>query len=363
MTKKKPGSNTDLIEVNGSSTERGYQYGKKAKLEIIKTIDFFHKWFNNLGSNINDTRKISGNYSAFIENYSPEIKAELKAVSEGAQVNFEDILMISLNEERQLFINNNKCTSFAATGKATFNTKAILGQTWDNYLEWQDNFKDLVLIRRSSQEPDIISYTYPGMLAAAGLNSSGIAICWNSVPRLKFQPGVPTYIIINEILRQTTLGDAITAVLRAKRAGCFNLVLSDCNEIYNIEATPDDLEISYSNSYFSHANHYLTDRFSSQEPEPENLEKYRRKASSIIRHNRMAGFLEKEAGKITAASGQKFLKDHLNQPHSICRHPDPRSDYSNKFLTRAAWVIEPTNKIFWYAGGPPCENQFIPYKL
>ncbi|MFW6301308.1 MAG: C45 family autoproteolytic acyltransferase/hydrolase [Bacillota bacterium] len=355
--------NTDFIEVNGSSTERGYQYGRKSKVEIKKTIDFFHNWFKHQGNNINKTRNISTSYSTSIENYSPAITAELKGIAEGAEVDFSDILMISLNEERQLFINNNNCTSFAATGNATFNNRTILGQTWDNYLEWHDNFKNLILIRRSDQNPDIISYTYPGMLAAAGLNSSGIAVCWNSVPRLKLQLGVPTYIIIDEILRQTTLGNALTAVMRATRAGCFNLVLSDEKEIYNIEATPDDIEISYSTNYLSHANHYLSERFASQEPEPNNLEKYKRKASSIIRHNRMTKFLEKEASKISTTSGQKFLQDHLNQPHSICRHPDLKSDYSDKFLTRAAWVIDPTNKVFWYAEGPPCKNQFLAYKL
>ncbi|MGM0414534.1 MAG: C45 family autoproteolytic acyltransferase/hydrolase, partial [Bacillota bacterium] len=240
---------------------------------------------------------------------------------------------------------------------------AIIGQSWDNFLEWRDNFRDILLIRSSTQGPDILSYAYPGMLAAAGLNSEGIAVCWNSVPRLKLQSGVPTYIIIAEILRQTSLGDALAAVMRARRAGCFNLVLSDGNEIYNIEATPDDIEISYSTNYFSHANHYLAERFACQEPEPENFEKYKRKASSIIRHNRMTRFLEEETGKISAASVQRFLTDHLNQPHSICRHPEPDIEYSEKLLTRAAWIIEPTSKILWYAGGPPCENQFVPYKL
>ncbi len=363
MIKRKLGSNTDLIEVNGNPSERGYHYGEKSAEEINKTIDFFNNWLKRQGSNISEARKLAGIYANYIEEYSPKIKAELEAIARGAKVDFNDILMISLNEERKLFINNDKCSSFAATGNATFNGRAVIGQSWDNYLEWQDNFKNILLIRRSTQGPDIISYAYPGMLSAAGLNSYGIAICWNSVPRLKFQPGIPTYIIIDEILRQTTIGDALATVMKAKRAGCFSLILSDGYEIYNIEATPDDIEISYSTSYFSHANHYLTGRFASQEPEPENLDKYRRKASSIVRHNRMARFLEEEFGRISAASGQGFLTDHLNHPHSICRHPDLRSEYSDKFLTRAAWVIEPAKKIFWYAGGPPCENQFISYKL
>ena len=363
MSIQNPGPHTNFLEISGKPEKRGLKYGKSAQKEIKRTIKFFHDYNQRKGISIEKSRDLGRQYLPYITKYSPEIETELMAVATGAQVNYHDILMISLNEERDIFNNKGNCSTFAATGNSTYQGNAILGQTWDNFLEWQDNFNDFVLIRRSALNPDIISYTYPGMLAAAGLNSAGISICWNSVPRLKIKKGVPTYIIIEEVLRQKTIGDALTAIMRARRAGCFSLFLSDGEEVYNIEATPDDIEINYSTNYISHANHYLTQRFASQEPEPENLEKYRRKASSIIRDNRMTKFLQEEDGRISVVSGQRFLNDHLNYPHSICRHSDSRSKYSDKFLTRAAWVIEPKNKRFWYAGGPPCENQFVKFKL
>ena len=363
MTTQKPGPHTNFLEISGEPAERGHKYGNLAQKEIKKAISFFHNFNQRNGFSIKETRDIANKFLPYITKYSPEIEAELKAIATGAQVNYHDILMISLNEERNIFNNKGNCSSFAATGNSTYQNKAVIGQTWDNFLEWEDNFNDFLLIRRATQGSDIISYTYPGLLAAAGLNSAGIAICWNSVPRLKIKKGVPTYIIIEEILRQKTIGDALTAVMRANRAGCFSLFLSDGDEIYHIEATPNDIEINYSADFLSHGNHYLTPRFARQEPEPENLEKYRRKASSIIRDNRMNKFLKENSGRISMATAQRFLKDHLNYPHSICRHSDKRSKYSDKFLTRAAWIIEPARKELWYAGGPPCENQFIRYKL
>jgi isopenicillin-N N-acyltransferase-like protein len=165
---------------------------------------------------------------------------------------------------------------------------------------------------------------------------------------LELKEGVPTYIIVAEVLRQNTIGDAINAVVRAERAGCFNFVIADETELYDIEATPSDIDISYSDEYLIHANHFVSEKFTSKQTIPNNDIGM---ASTIIRHNRMNTLLKQKRGKIDLDACKGFLKDHVNYPASICRHPD----YG---LTLDSWVIVPAEREFWIAHGPPCQNDF-----
>lgn len=354
---------TAFFEISGEPAERGLEYGQKLKNKIKDTIDFFHRYNEYQGVSLKESRDIIAKFLPYIKEYSPTLERELQGIATGAGVNYADLIMISLNEERNIFNHGNNCTVFAATGNSTKNGQVIIGQTWDNFLEWTENFSDLLLIRRSKKDPDVISYSYPGMLAAAGLNSSQLAVCWNSVPRLNIKIGVPTYLIIAEILRQRSLKDALAVVLKAKRAGCFNLVISNKDEIYNLEATAEDIEVSHYSSHFCHTNHYLTARFACQEPEAKTPKEKKRKTSSIMRQKRMANLLDENSGQISPTISQMFLQDHFNHPQSICRHPESNSNYKDRLLTRAAWIIAPASKEIWYAGGPPCQNKFKKYQL
>ncbi len=487
-----------VIEVEGSAEKRGESYGSQAAAEIRTCVDFFYRIFSRQwdlresssgqGFSRREIRNQAEEYWPAIADYSPELAAEMKGIARGAGVDWRDIVMIALNEERESIVKGLKeergssmkglneergnfspggqctapggqstapdgqctapagkstapggqstapadgqsaasdgqsmapggqptapdgqCTAFAATGRATRSGRTLLGQSWDNYLEWYEGFPSLLLRRRSKEGLEVLSYAYPGMLAAAGINSAGIALCWNSVPRLKLKIGVPTYVIVAEVLRQETIGNALAAVFRAERAGCFNFLLADEEEIYNLEATPDDMEVSYSADYFGHANHYLTERFQQEESgrsrqteqgqkersgrsrqteqgqkeksgqqNGRNLndssdnssndslslqEKSKRRASTLIRYNRICRRLKEEAGNISTAKAGEFLRDHVNYPHSICRHPDQDSAYQDQLLTRAAWIMEPAERELLITAGPPCRHRFKKYSV
>jgi len=199
-----------------------------------------------------------------------------------------------------------------------------------------------------------LDYTNPGILASAGVNSKGISICWNTVPRLGLKVGVPTYIIVAEVLRQSTIGDAINAVIRADRAGCFNFLIADKTELYDIEATPSDIDIDYSDEYIVHANHFVSQKFCSKQGIPNSDIGM---ASTIVRHNRMESLLKRKLGQISLDDCKSFLKDHVNYPASICGH------YPEGGFTLDAWVIVPSDREIWLAHGPPCQNEFQSYKF
>jgi isopenicillin-N N-acyltransferase-like protein len=340
-----------LLELTGTPYDRGEKYGVHFARLIARMIEEqFYKQFE--GSVTKDELiRRAKRYAPFIESYSPEIAEELHGMADGSGRSYEEIVMVNALEERDAF---RGCTAFAATGAATKNGKTYLGQNWDGLeSEWWGGEGSIVFTVKRKEGVDILDYTNPGILASAGVNSKGIGICWNTVPRLELKVGVPTYIIVAEVLKQKTIGDALNAVIRAERAGCFNLVIADETELYNVEATPSDVDIAYNDEYIAHANHFVSQKFYSKQTIPNSDIGM---ASTIVRHNRMNTLLKHKVGEIDLEFCEKILKDHVNYPASICRHPDAG-------LTLDSWVIAPVQKEFWIAHGPPCEHDFEKHVL
>jgi isopenicillin-N N-acyltransferase-like protein len=347
------GKNLLTMELSGEPYERGYRYGEACKDLIARMIEeqFFQEFSGRLTKD--QMLKHARKYEPFIQDYSPEISEELRGMADGSGRLYDEIVMVNALEERESF---SRCTAFAATGRATKGGETYVGQSWDGMeSEWWDGEIGLLFKVRRKNGPDILDYTNPGILACAGLNSRGISVNWNTVPRLDLTTGVPTYIIVAEILRQKTLGEALDAVLRATRAGCFNFVITDDTELYAVEGTPSDLDVSYGGEYLGHANHFVSDRFKSEQKISS--------SSSIIRHNRMNRLLKENYGEIDLQACMGFFRDHVNYPLSICCHPGDDPDPRQRWLTLGSWVGIPSKREFWIAHGSPCENEFRKFGL
>ncbi|ACB86202.1 peptidase C45 acyl-coenzyme A:6-aminopenicillanic acid acyl-transferase [Natranaerobius thermophilus JW/NM-WN-LF] len=349
-----------IYKYTGSHEEIGYAYGKAESEAIHHYINFLYEIFEKGGTTREVSLQHARKYIPYIENYSPSIAMEMKSIAKGAGCKYEEIVMIHLHEERQSFMTDG-CTAFAATSNVTRDKEVLSGQTWDISYSLCKNAQSIILNLNRENEPEVICYTYAGMISGAGINSHGITLNWNSVPRLELQVGVPTYIIIAEVLRQETIGQAIKAVLDADRAGCFNFVITDETEIYNIEATPEDVDVQSSEKMVYHANHFVSDKFA--ESQDLNHAGSRYNGSSIVRHNRMKRLLKESWGKITVPSCQEILSDHINYPDSICRHPLSRDDDLEPIVTCASWVMAPSQRKMWVSNGPACENGFVEYGL
>ena len=350
------GKSLFTMELSGGPYERGFQYGEACKKLIARMID--EQFYQELAGKRTKDQLLrhARKYEPFIQEYSPEIADELKGMAEGSGRSYDEIVMMNALEERSDFEHSN-CTTFAATGKATLGGETYTGQSWDGIeSEWWDGEMGLLLKIRRKEGPDVIDYTNPGILACAGMNSNGVSVHWNTVPQKEMAPGVPTYLIVAEILKQKTVGDALDAVLRAKRAGYFNFVIADKTELYDVEATPGDLDISYSGEFIGHANHFVSDKFGS-------THNAGMTACSIVRHNRMNRLLKENYGKIDLQTCMDIMRDHVRHPLSICCHPGDDPDPKSRGLTLDAWICIPSKREFWISHGSPCENEFVRFSI
>jgi hypothetical protein len=97
---------------------------------------------------------------------------------------------------------------------------------------------------RRTDGVSVLAYGFPGMPTGAGVNATGLALCWTSAglgakgqtPRV----GIPGYMLIAHLLAQKNLDDVIREVRKNKHAGWFTFVLADGGgRLVNIEGSPE----------------------------------------------------------------------------------------------------------------------------
>src|SRR5262249_53632367 len=104
-----------------------------------------------------------------------------------------------------------------------------------------------MLLWQRPEGPSLLAYAYPGLWVGAGLNSAGVGLCWTwgdgvgiKGPRV----GIPSYVLIAQMLYQDSLKGAIEEARRARHAGWFNFVLADGKGgLATVEGTPEKLVI------------------------------------------------------------------------------------------------------------------------
>lgn len=356
-----------VVEFSGTSWEIGFQHGTQLKGLAERMLK--NQIYDRVGKEVSKEQLLNHarKHTPFIEEYSPESFEKLRGISEGSGISVDELVLLNMAEElstdpvaKQFSpLNSAHCTSFGATGSATKDGETYIGQNWDylSELYWNGEGPFIQRERRKSG-PSVTAYNAPGFLAWAGMNSNGIALSWNSLPRVSLKVGVPTYVIIDELLRAKNIGEALAAVERANRAGVFNFVIADENgEVYDVEATPEEVNFSYHDTILGHANHFV------------NLERAQEthfrswlkpdggrspNLDTIVRHNRMNKMLKDAQGRIDLEACEGFLRDHVNSPSSICIHDAEGC----KGFTWESWVMVPRKRQWWIARQPQCQNEY-----
>jgi isopenicillin-N N-acyltransferase-like protein len=291
--------------------------------------------------------------------YSPAFFDELQGIAQGAEREFEEIVMLNTYYEiYERYPFSPKCTSFALANSATLDRTTYIGQNGDDNADWYWNGEMPALLKHECDSgPNILTFTYPGLPISAGINSEGISLCWNSMHCEESKIGVPTTAIAAEILHQSRIGDALEAILRAERAESFNFVIADADgEIYDVEATPDDTDIIYVDDYIGHGNNFVSKKLHVKRDSIAHVQ-----YDTIVRTNRMNKLLKEKYGSFDLAKAMDLLKDHVNYPKSICRHLALGEKLS--WITYGSFIMVPAKKEMWVCHGNPCQNQFSKHTI
>ncbi len=297
-------------------------------------------------------RRRAAQFQPAFDRYCPHLLEEIRGLAEGAGVTLEEALACNIRGELRSAAAEEGCTAYVIGRTGAAGRGIIAGQNSDMTSEIIP--LSYVLLLQPKGKPDVLMWTFGGMLGYHGMNSAGLAHFENALgggPSNRF--GLPHYPAERMMLECSTLDQAFDVLRKVPLASNANYVLCDGRgAIADVEATTAGLEIlpDQGAGYFAHTNHYVCSRYAL----PENFE--RSWADSFPRLNRIDSLIKSRYGSIAVDDVKGFLSDHSGYPTSICRH-------NGNSRTVASMISEPALRRMHVAVGNPCQHRFVTYSI
>lgn len=294
----------------------------------------------------------------YIDTHAPQTRLEMEGVAEGAGVAFEDILLLSCAyEQRFAHTGTDHCTGFAVTGGVTKSGELITGQNNDeNIHRWGAGQWDGVVHHVQSSGMETLIYSHAGIPAYMGMNSAGLCVLWMAIDNRERAAGLPTNVLIRELLRFDTLTDAVNYLERVPKTLPNNYLLSQPSQgICNVECSPGFFRAVWHDTRLCHANHILDPEMAVGD-----VKKSDPDSSTFSRYKAVEDLVDRLAGGIDAMAAQRILSDHTHYPRSICAHPSAECCDAK---TLASMVFQPSAGTMFICFGNGCEASFNAYSF
>jgi isopenicillin-N N-acyltransferase-like protein len=350
-----------LVEVHGTHREMGCQIGEARREQVQHSIENAHFLIDQSYSSLEltwDGAKIqSRKYLPFAEERYPQYVDEMRGIAEGANVSFDDVMVLNAMEAVTMdALHLTRCTSMAVNETRTADGHVLAAHNED----WvpEDENDVYVISAKPTDDPPFLAMTYGGLLPNVGFNAYGIAQLIDSVYPNDSRIGIPRLVVARAVLASRRLSGAIGRMLISHRAAGYNhLLVHESGELYSVEVSARKFEILHgTDGYMVHTNHYLGPTMKEIENEPEEL------ISSRVRYFR-ANRLLRQTSAHNIKSMQAIQKDHVNLPNSICNHNIDGIDPLDRESTISAFVIDLTSREMHIAWGNPCQNAYHTYHL
>jgi isopenicillin-N N-acyltransferase like protein len=350
-----------LVEVSGTHHEMGCQIGEARREQIQHSVENAHilidQSYDSLELTWDGAKIQSRKYLPFAEERYPQYIEEMQGVAKGANVAFDDVVVLNVMEAMTMdALHLTRCTSFAVNEERTADGHVLLAHNED----WvpEDENDVFVVSARPKEEPPFIAMTYGGLLPNVGFNAYGIAQLIDSVYPNDSRIGIPRLVVARAVLAARRVSGAIGRMLISHRAAGYNHLLAhESGELYSVEVSARRFDILHgTDGYMVHTNHYFSQIMKEIENDPEEL------ISSRVRYFR-ANRLLRQNSTHTIKTLQAIQKDHVNLPNSICNHNIAGIDPLDRENTISAMVIDLTAREMHIAWGNPCQNSYHTYHL
>ncbi|WBL81425.1 C45 family peptidase [Bradyrhizobium xenonodulans] len=361
-----------LIEISGPPRERGRQYGQKAAGRIKKGTTHYFAQLKELSLDANGVAALVRDYLPVIEAFEPSYIEEMRGIAEGADIPFEDIVLLNARTEIIKLANPairarlktpedpDGCTGVVVMPQATANDRLIHAQNWDWKRECAETA--VVLKVRRDDGPDLMTFTEAGALGRCGFNAVGIAITANYLEsdRDYRRVGVPLALIRRKVLENEHLALAMRTVYCTQKSAANNMIVSHREGVaIDFECAPDEtFQVHPQNGLLVHANHFVS---------PVALGKLKdtgifNTPDSLYRDIRVRDLLQPHIGSITFDTVKNALFDEFAYPWSVCR--PPRRNLSNNLSASVAMILmEPASGVMQAVPLPALNREFTTYKL
>lgn len=350
-----------MVRVSGSHREIGRQIGEACRGKVAHSVEnarsLLAEAYEQLELTWDGAKIQSRKYLPFAEERYPQYVDEIRGISEGANVAFDDLVALNTMEAVTTdALHLTRCTSLAVNEQCTADGHVLAAHNEDWVPEDED---DVFIIHACPEdEPPFLAMNYGGLLPNIGFNAYGMAQLIDSVYPKDPRIGIPRLVVARAVLSATKPDDAIRKALVPHRAAGYNhLLIHESGEIYSVEVSARQFDILYAHDgYMAHTNHYLTPKMQEVEEGPEEL------IASRVRYYRASRLLRQNQTH-SIKTLQSIQKDHVNFSNSICNHAVDDRDPLDREKTINAFVIDLTAREMHIAWGNPCQNAYHTYHL
>ena len=348
----------------------GKQYGSQCKELIQDLVAKFDGII--LGeSNPGKARRVAQDAVPFVSDAAPELIEEVQGIADGAGVTFDDIFRLNCSVElfawrgcvEDRTVNTvpttpDGCSSFALMGKE--GTLVAWNMDW-----WRLWLPYIVLVHgRPDDGPHFLAFAFAGCVGRPGM-SAHVAVSANYLPYRRGMapgvadewdgPGVPYNFLVRIMLKQPSTEDAVAAIAGIKRMACLNYTIGDTSGDFRcLETTPRDYaELRPDGDFITHANSYLSAKFDGI-PQAELKERDRRTHDAREQLRRAARPLDRHV--LASVQTSHFPGDTTG----VCVH---RKLQDKDGITLLSFTADLSAGTMWASCGPPCEHEFLAYRL
>jgi isopenicillin-N N-acyltransferase-like protein len=341
------------ITLAGTPYEIGYRHGQLLGESIRAFIADDCAQINRLRSKpiakslLNET---IAQYKQCIENYLPELTEELKGLAHGAGITINEAFMLQIRREilgTGGFTLMGDCTSIACRQ----NDVVTVAQTIDLNGDMTD-LGNVFRIKATATSPEILMYSFSGLLGYMGMNSYGLSVAINLVISDNWKVGIPPYLLVRKFLSCQTIEACLEEIKKIPLASSRSFTLSDNKRQVIVELTPTDYRV-LEDTLLLHTNHYIHPDFKTKD------------SMNIFSKNSSVKRLELIRKKIneggcTIENIQSLFADHTLYPTGVCAHNESNIKLNE---TVAAVIMLPLQGKFLALKGKACQQQYTHYTL
>jgi L-ribulose-5-phosphate 3-epimerase len=203
-----------VLELKGTPYEQGLMHGQSLKKEIRELVGRWkadlEKTYSVSAATYIEKFLAASDFQPAIERWTPGLLDEVRGIADGAGVDFTTMYAFQLVDESWVMgpdLGFSKCTTIAANRRGQM--PAFVSQTLD-IPTFYHGFQTVLRIKGNNDEPSSLIFTFPGFIAANGLNDCSVAVCVNAVTQLAYSAkGLPVAFTIRGLLRQKTYEEAV----------------------------------------------------------------------------------------------------------------------------------------------------------
>ncbi|MFH1539837.1 MAG: C45 family peptidase [bacterium] len=312
-----------VVTLEGSPYDMGLQQGKLFRDEIQEVYKIYLEellykdWIKSIALLKGDSKthknpsKAMLKFAKGVESYIPEeYKEEMKGIAEGAGLEYEQVLNMSVHVD---YLATIFCSTFVASGDATADGKLIEGRNLDwakGKLKEMDRHSTIAVFK-PDRGHHFVSIIYPGIVGVfTAVNDKKLTAEVNfSMSKENAETGMPILIIMRHLVQNAgTLDEAEQLLRNTGRIAGYNITVADgkTNDARLIEIASYGVgALGLTNNSLVSTNHFITEQltggnfdysYTSSKPSPE-------------RFARLKELIEKNFGKIDPEIAISMMQD------------------------------------------------------